>query len=71
MNVLLDRMRIIKEILKESKRIREELHDDVTALIHASDMRDLVKVVADESINDKEIILTMCEAGLEHLLYAE
>jgi transcriptional accessory protein Tex/SPT6 len=68
--MLLDRKKIIKEMIAESNRIRDELHNDVTALIHAQDIRDLVQKVSDQAYSDGEVLVALCEAGMDHHIYA-
>jgi len=68
---VLDRNKMIRAMLVEAKKISDELHNDVTALIHCADIRELTQLVGDEAVSDKEIILRLTDLGLEHHLYAK
>jgi hypothetical protein len=66
----LNRLKIAKELKREQIRIREELHGDVTAMIHCFDMQELINKVVEPEYTDGEIAKLLVEAGMEHAIYA-
>lgn len=66
----LNRLKIAKELKREQERIRDELHNDVTALVHCHDMQEIIEKVINEEYTDGEIASLLVDAGMEHAIYA-
>jgi len=66
----LDRLKIARELKREQARIREELHGDVTALVHCFDMQEIINKILEPEYKDGEIAEMLIEAGIDHHIYA-